>query len=149
MHTLGITVAQIAFKNLLPFRIKSHCAKRTGRNAQLTADASIKVDCYAGKITVPVDSFSWTGSHAGGIFTLLAAYRKKIPLVIPIDDSNAGSCWVAYTALFYGTRDLAQLAARALFRIGNKYSRGHLSASLWFYQRPQVTEFEFFKYFQL
>jgi hypothetical protein len=74
LYTLGITIAQIAFKNLLPFRFKSHCAERTGRNAQLTADASIKVDGDAGKIIVPVDSFSRTDSHARGIFALLAAH---------------------------------------------------------------------------
>jgi hypothetical protein len=103
--------------------IKSHCAKRTGRNAQLAADTEIKVDGDAGKIFVPVDSFSRTDSHAGGIFALLAAHGKKMPLIIPIDDSNAGSCGVAYTTLFYGTRDLAQLAACAFFRIGNKHPR--------------------------
>lgn len=80
---------------------------------------------------------------------MLTADRQKDARTIPLDDANTGSCRIAHTAVLQGTGDLAQPTARTFFRIGNKDSRIHESISFLFGKRPQITDAEPFKYFQL
>jgi hypothetical protein len=69
---LGITVTQIALKDLLFLKVKTHCTERTRTDAGAAADTDIVVNEDPPHLFIPRDGLHRTNRHAGRILTLLA-----------------------------------------------------------------------------
>ncbi|MDP7354439.1 MAG: hypothetical protein QGE94_05110 [Desulfobacterales bacterium] len=88
-YTLRVSIAQIAFKNLLIPGIESHGPEGAGRHADFAADAPIVINHDTIQPGVPLDGFTGTGGHARCIFALLTAYRNKYALISPMDNADS------------------------------------------------------------
>src|SRR5262245_36602020 len=87
LHTLRISVAEVAVVSDTFVRRKSHHAKRAGKQAHLAADATIgnNFDLAVG---LPLDRYGSTNRRTGCVGTMDAHHRLIELLLIEISNAN-------------------------------------------------------------
>jgi hypothetical protein len=87
-HTVGLTLAQIAFAADLALRIEMDIAKGARQNTHLAPHASLTVDFDGACSLVPVDRGGRAHFQAPGIIALQAGHREAYSHIVEIFDTD-------------------------------------------------------------
>jgi hypothetical protein len=132
-HTLGISVAQVAFVDPTAVAVEADRTERTNRHAHAAADAAIVVDHDPLQRVVPVHGVPGTDFQTGRRLTVLAAHRQMETFSPVPQDAYPGVLRIDHTFLGQGAGNLAQSASGASMRVDDKGLAGHQNGILKLY----------------
>jgi hypothetical protein len=125
-NALGVSVTVIALHRYSFLHIKEWMTKRASKDAGPASDAPFFIDRHSVMICgFPVTGFGRAYLRAIGLFTMVAGHRKIYPHILPFDNFDAGTAWIACACMKHRANHLTLPATRTSLMIHDQYLLKH------------------------